>query len=65
MVLEELVHAKSGCADRALVGQMGGLKSHVVIARNVVEKLPLEYLKGFLDGLEKFMVWGEFINQVT
>lgn len=45
MILEELVHAERGRADGTLVGEMGGFEGHVVVARNVIEKLPLENLK--------------------
>lgn len=45
VILEELVHAKGGGADGALVGEMGGLECHVVVARHVIEKLPLENLQ--------------------
>lgn len=45
MILEQLVHAKRGRADGAFVGQVGGLECHAVIARNVIEKLPLKDLK--------------------
>jgi len=42
VILEQLVHAESSRADGALVGQVGGLESHVVIARNVIKKFPLK-----------------------
>lgn len=45
VILKELVHAKSGSADGALVGEMGGLECHVVVARHVIQELPLENLE--------------------
>lgn len=45
MILEELIHSECCCANCALVRQMGGFQCHIVIARNMIEKLPLEHLK--------------------
>ncbi len=44
MVLEELVLAKGGGADGALVGEVGGLQRLPVVLRHVVQQLPLVYL---------------------
>jgi hypothetical protein len=44
VIFEELVHPESCGTDGAFVGKMGGLEGHVVIARHVIKKLPLENL---------------------
>lgn len=41
VVLKLLVHAEGGRAHGALVGQVGRLQSHVVVACHVVQQLPL------------------------
>jgi hypothetical protein len=44
VVLEELVLAKGGGADGALVGEVGGLQRLPVVLGHVVQQLPLVYL---------------------
>jgi len=44
--LKLFVHAEGRRADGALVGQVSGLQGHVVIARHVIQQLPLVHLQG-------------------
>lgn len=62
VILEELVHAESGRADGTLVGEMSRFKGHAVVARNMIEKLPLENLRKTVNYFP-IKNWG-FVNSL-
>jgi len=44
--LKLFVHAEGRRANGTLVGQVSGLQGHMMIARHVIQELPLVHLKG-------------------